>query len=367
MKALTVGSAMIDTIAIVDSRHIERMSMRNADSAFLLLEEGRKTEADEVSTHTGGGAVNAAIAMARLGLDVGVLAKIGIDARAEVILDRLKWEHVSTTRLKRDGRLPTGASVLISSHDRNAAIFTFRGANTLLQKEDIDDQAFAVDIVYVANLSNESADCFPDIVKRAKARNALVAANPGPRQLSARGQAFFESLPAVDVLVLNQSEADLLVPRLVARWGEGGPPLAGPPGDKVPPLAARGLVSGGFEMSLVAYMHAFLELGPKYIVITDGERGTFVGSHEEIVFAPAYAATVLSTAGAGDAFGSTFTAFLALGYRRDEALAAATINSSSVVGHVDTQSGLLRREDLDQKLAVELTAIRRWPMQKVEV
>ena len=75
MKVLTIGSAMIDTIAIIGSARIERMTMLNADSSFLLLEEGRKTEAEEVSTHAGGGAVNAAVAMARLGMDVAVLAK----------------------------------------------------------------------------------------------------------------------------------------------------------------------------------------------------------------------------------------------------------------------------------------------------
>ncbi|MGC1353044.1 MAG: hypothetical protein WA858_25220 [Xanthobacteraceae bacterium] len=41
-----------------------------------MLEEGRKTEAEEVSTHVGGGAVNVSVAMARLGLDVAVLAKL---------------------------------------------------------------------------------------------------------------------------------------------------------------------------------------------------------------------------------------------------------------------------------------------------
>jgi ribokinase len=76
MKVLTIGGAMIDTIDIVDSGRIERMSMSNAHSSFLLLEEGRKTEAEEVSTHVGGGAVNVSVAMARLGLDVAVLAKL---------------------------------------------------------------------------------------------------------------------------------------------------------------------------------------------------------------------------------------------------------------------------------------------------
>ena len=196
MKALTVGGAMIDTIAIIASDRIERMTMKNADNSFLLLEEGRKTEAVEISTHVGGGAVNAAVAMARLGLDVAALVKLGKDQRAETVLGHLLQEGVSTRWAVRDGRAPTGASVLLSSHDRNAAIFTFRGANTLLEEADLRDEAFAADIVYVSSLSNKSADAFPGIVRRAKAQGALVATNPRVRQLSSRGSAFQEALAA---------------------------------------------------------------------------------------------------------------------------------------------------------------------------
>jgi ribokinase len=362
MKVLTIGSAMIDTIAIIDSARIERMSMKNAASSFLLLEEGRKTEAEEVSPHAGGGAINAAVAMARLGIDAAVLARLGVDARAEAILQRLEQEGVTTSWVKRDTRLPTGAAVLISSHDRDAAIFTFRGANTLLEIEDLDDEAFAVDVVYIANLSNESADCFPAIVARAKEHNALVAANPGRRQLSARGKAFLESLGEIDILILNQIEADLMVPNLIGRWGEGGPALTFAPGEQVPALAARGLVGGGFEMSIISYLRALTRLGPKYVTVTDGGRGAFVGSDKEIIFSPALESKIVGTAGAGDAFGATLTAYLALGYRIDEAIRAATVNSASVVGYVDTQSGLLRRHDLDQKVAAEQPSIRRWPL-----
>lgn len=361
MKALTVGSATIDTIAIIDSSRIERMSMLNADSSFLLLQEGRKTEAEEVSTHVGGGAVNVAVAMARLGFDVAVLAKLGADARAKTISQRLEQEGISTTFVKHDPRLPTGASVFISSHDRNAAIFTFRGANTLLEPEDLEEDAFSVDLVYIANLSNESAECFPSIVERAKKHGALVAANPGPRQLSARGQAFVESLAAIDILILNQIEADLLVPRLIARWGEGGPVLPFPPGEPVPALAARGLVGGGFEMSIVAYLEALTSAGPKHAIVTDGARGAFVGSSNEILFNPALKTNIVGTAGAGDAFGATITTYLATGRRLDEAVYAATVNSASVVEHVDAQTGLLRRDVLDKKIiALGPQTIRRW-------
>ena len=362
MKVLAVGSAMIDTIAIIDSDRIERMSMLNADSSFLLLEEGRKTEAEEISIHPGGGAVNAAVAMARLEMDVSLLAKLGTDARADAILARLAQEGVSSRWTMRDARSPTGAAVLIASHDRNAAIFTFRGANTLLEVKDLHDDAFAVDVVYVANLSNQSADCFPGIVSRAKAHDALVAVNPGPRQLSARGQAFLESLSTIDILVLNHTEADLLVPSLVARFGEGGPSLAFAPGEEAPALAARGLVAGGFEMGIAAYFCALTRLGPKHVVVTHGASGAFVGSPKEILFAPALKSIVVGTAGAGDAFGATFTTYVALGRSIEESLRAATINSASVVGHVDTQTGLLQRPELDQRLtaATPQSTIRTW-------
>ena len=361
MKSLTIGSAMIDTIAIIDSDRIERMTMLNADSSFLLLEEGRKTEAEEVSTHPGGGAVNAAVAMARLEIDVALLARLGTDERADAILSRLAQEGVSSRWTIRDARAPTGAAVLISSHERDAAIFTFRGANTLLEAKDLRDEAFAVDLVYIGNLSNRSADCFPAIVARAKAHKASVAANPGPRQLSARGQALLENLSAIDILVLNRTEADLLVPSLVARYGEGGPTLALAPGEEAPALAARGLAGGGFEMGIAAYFRALARLGPKYVVITDGARGAFVGSPGEILYAPALQSKVVGTAGAGDAFGATFAAEVSLGRPIEEALRAAVINSASVVGHIDTQTGLLCRKELDQRLHAEpRPAIRRW-------
>jgi ribokinase len=362
MKALTVGGAMIDTIASIASDRIERMSMRNADSSFLLLEEGRKTEALEVSTHIGGGAVNAAVAMARLGLDVATLIKLGKDARAETVLNHLLQEGVSTRWAMRDGRAPTGASVILSSHDRNAGIFTFRGANTLLDASELRAEAFAVDLVYVSSLSNESADAFPAIVKRAKAQRALVAANPRVRQLSSRGSAFVESLAHIDILAVNRVEADVLVPGLVARFGEGGKALPMKPGEVPPRLIARGFTSGGLDISLSAFFAALRQLGPRYVVVTDGRDGAFVGTSDAIFFCPVLETQVAGTAGAGDAFNATFAAYVALSRAPEEALRAAAINAASVVGHMDTQRGLLTREAIDERLAAarNTLGVRRW-------
>jgi ribokinase len=362
MKALTVGGAMIDTLAIIADDRIERMTMRNADSSFLLLEEGRKTEAVEISTHLGGGAVNAAVAMSRLGLDVAALLKLGRDERAETVLAGLLAEGVSTRWAMRDGRAPTGASVLVSSHDRNAAIFTFRGANTLLSEADLVPDAFTVDVVYVSSLSNEAADAFPAIVAAARAHKALVAANPGIRQLSTRGAAFQEALAGIDILVVNRAEADALVTGLVARFGEGGRALPLEAGEKPPRLVARGLVAGGHDMSLAAFLDAVRELGPRYVVVTDGRNGAFLGAPDAAYFCPALETEVVGTAGAGDAFNATFTAQIALGLKAQDALRAAAVNAASVVRHADTQTGLLSNDAIARELDAHTAElpVRRW-------
>jgi ribokinase len=358
MKALTVGGAMIDTIAVIDSDRVERMTMKNADNSFLLLEEGRKTEALTISSHVGGGAVNAAVAMARLGFDVAAFVKLGKDARAEIVLAHLMQEGVSTRWATRDGGATTGASVILSSHDRNAGIFTFRGANTLLEEGDLREEAFAADVVYVSSLSNESADAFPGIVRRAKAAGALVATNPRVRQLSSRTGAFQEALRHIDILAINRSEADVLVSALVARFGEGGNALPLKPGEAPPRLAARGFVGGGHEMSVAAFFHALRELGPRHVVVTDGRHGAFLGTHDAILFCPVLQTNVAGTAGAGDAFNSTFTACIGMGLAPENALRAASVNAASVVGHVDTQTGLLTRAELDKRVAVNEAALK---------
>jgi len=362
MKALTIGGATIDTIAIIESDHIERITMQNADTSFLLLKEGAKTEATQVSTHCGGGAVNSAVGMARLGLDVSAMIKLGRDDRAETIVAKLLAEGASVRWAVRDARLPTGASVMISSHDRNAAVFTFRGANTLLTGSDLKDEAFSVDLVHIAPLSNKSAECFPQIVARAKAAKAFIVANPGPRQIAARGAAFEQCLGDIDALSINRAEAELLLPPLTARFGEGGPLLDEP---DLPALAAKGFWSGDFRMSLVAFMRAARTLGPKYILVTDGGDGAYLCTGDEILFCPPVPdVTVAGTAGAGDAFSSTFGVFAARGAAPEQAMRAAAINAANVVAHIDTQSGLLNAPDMDAQLHTlqDRLSVRRWPL-----
>jgi len=171
-------------------------------------------------------------------------------------------------------------------------------------------------------------------------------------------------LAHIDILALNRAEADVLVPLLVARFGAGRASPALESSTAAPRLLRQGVSGGGHELALASFLAGLNKLGPRYVVVTDGRHGAFVGTPEAILYCPVIECTVAGTAGAGDAFSATFAALLALGRCPEEALRAATINAASVVGHVDTQSGLLTRAALEERLprSADDLKIRSWTL-----
>ncbi len=356
-RAVTVGSAVVDIIAIVADNDIERLTLKNSAASFLLLEPGRKVEADSISIHTGGGAINAAVALSRLGFATAPLVKLGRDLNASKVVETLRAEGLEDALVCRSEHFGTGVAVMVSAHERDASIFTFRGANTDLKPADIPKTAFAgATLVYVAGLSNDSADCFPDIIRGAKAAGAFVATNPGIRQLSSRRDAFLDVIGDLDLLTLNRLEAAALLPGLVgsskvARAPSHNPPCPTvPPAIDLPPLLRSGLDGSGIDLTLPEFMDLLHRLGPAHVAVTDGSKGAYVSSRGELVYCPAFAGEVAGTAGAGDAFAATLASGFALGQSSDQTIIEATVNAASVVSFVDTQTGLLHRAELDARV-----------------
>jgi ribokinase len=101
-------------------------------------------------------------------------------------------------------------------------------------------------------------------------------------------------------------------------------------------------------MSLTRFAAAVGSLGPEYLLITDGMAGAYLAHCGRLHHVSTVDVKVAGTAGAGDAFSSTFAAFVVRGASIEDSLRAATLNAASVVGYADTQTGLLRIGELER-------------------
>ena len=351
MRALTTGSAVIDIIAHIAHGDIEQMSLSNATTSYLWLEQGRKIDARSVATHVGGGAINVAVAWQRLGLTVAPLVKIGRDLNGEKIIRSMRERNLSTDLLRYSDELDSGVSVLISAHDRNAAIFTYRGANTQLRSGDFPAADFAgIGAVFISNLSNESADCYPQILRLAKQAGAKVAVNPGIRQLNTRGTQFAQSLQGVDLLTMNRAEAEAAMALIADSSVAHDLGMDIEPWPAEAKLGHKGLRKDSLKMSLAEFMARVRARGVDALCVTDGTNGSYLANAAGLYFCPSRKVEVQGTAGAGDAFAATLSYALFSGAPPEQALLMAGINSASVVTQLDTQSGLLAKAELSERL-----------------
>ncbi len=339
MKAVTFGSAMVDIIAVLESDSIEQLSLSNAHQQFLLVEPGRKIEASAISTHIGGGGLNTAVCLSRVGCSVTPIVKTGDDAARFQVTNHCESHGLSTGRLLVDESTHTGSAVMIASHDRNAAIFTQRGANTTLHQRDLDMVApLEVDLVHIAPISGESAGLLPQIAKLADSGDTFVSCNPGIRQITTRTNTIISAAKHLDLLSLNGAEAAALVPGLSAldehlNWRD---PLAGEPV----------LRSQESLLSLRQFCENLAKHGPRYVLVTYGSEGAYLFDGDRLHHQPIIPTKVAGTAGAGDAFVSTLAWGLGSSIVPEDALLLAGHNASSVVTHVDTTNGLLTKEEL---------------------
>ena len=112
-------------------------------------------------------------------------------------------------------------------------------------------------------------------------------------------------------------------------------------------------------MQFFTVVHAH---GPNVIVVTNGAEGVYVCDKQTIYFHPSIKITIVSSIGAGDAFGSCFVAQLINKKSIEDALRAGIINSASVIEHLGTQSGLLTQKEITQRLThLDKSLLKKYP------
>lgn len=302
---------------------------------MLAFEYGAKVDAPRAYYGLGGGAANAAIAFARLGLKTAAMVRVGNDQDANDVRLRFKHEQVNADFMQVDQKLRTGFSFIVGleKREREHVAFVYRGANTNLAVPTKQLNTLKTQWFYITALSGPRwATTLKSFFQFAKDKKTgvKVAWNPGNAQLQAGKRNLEYYLRHTDILLLNKDEAIEIV-------------LSG---------ITVGRRNPGYLNRPLYLLNILKEWGPKVVIITDGTNGAWAhdgaGIHHQKVKA---VKKVLDTTGVGDAFGSSFVAgLIATKGNSKKALAWGITNAASVCTQIGAQNGLLTLETLTSKL-----------------
>ena len=176
----------------------------------------------------GGKGANQAVAAARLGARVTLVARVGRDELGEASLSNLQREGIDTSFVVRDPDAPSGVALIVVSDEGENAIAVAPGANALLEPEDVDRAAEEIEAADILLLQLETP--IPTVahaVGRAMDAGVPVILNPAPA-----APVDVRVLRDVSVLTPNTGEA-------IALAGGGGS------GVEAARLAARKLRAAG--------------------------------------------------------------------------------------------------------------------------
>jgi sugar/nucleoside kinase (ribokinase family) len=342
-KVLTIGGATQDVFIQYKPQESVQSQTKAPGQCFLMIEEGQKIEVSDLLYHTGGGATNAAVSFGKLGFDTTAFFKIAHDAAGDFILQELKKINIKTIPvLSPEGQ--TGTAFIIPCPSGERIIFVHRGINMNLHEDELPlDQIRAADIVYATSLNGPASNLLLPIAKYAKENNKIVATNPGTPQIRDNPSALKAALQYTDILIMNATEAQLCA----QSFGLSSSKTPAPFGATSVPY----LLQETAPFNLQTFFKEMLAAGPNIVVVTNGADGIYAAHKNTIYYHPSISTKVVSTLGAGDAFGSCFVGSFENGLSIENAIRAGVLNSSSVIQHIGAKAGLLDAASLEQKSA----------------
>jgi sugar/nucleoside kinase (ribokinase family) len=178
LDIISIGSAVLDLIFKSD-----QFVPHSVDGDLMLCEiYGGKANVQEATLSSGGSATNTAVGFARQGLKAGIIAEIGKDVQAQVILDELMREKIDISLLVEESGEQTAMSAVLVATDGSRSAMTFRGASHMLSPQDIPfDRIKAVPWIHLGSIG--SPDLIRQIFLFCREHKISLSWNPGKGEL----------------------------------------------------------------------------------------------------------------------------------------------------------------------------------------
>ena len=285
----------------------------NVDNYFgfeRLPLPGSTTVSSDSETFPGGKCLNEAIGIAKLGIPVVAIGRVGGDSDADYLYKSLSDHKVSTVGIRRTHDCKTGQGIVFVPHDGDSMVSIMPGANKSLSAQDIAD----ADRLF----SNASFCLVNTEVPLSAAHAALAAAKRHGLTtiLKPSGVAELpdETLALVDIIAPNRKELRTLSPGLQTNRERATALLARGVGCVIATLDAQGC-------------EIFKEGGQSSI--------------------PAIGVDAIDSTGAGDAFVAALAAYLMYGYALEDAARIATYAAGLSVTSLGSAAAMVERATLE--------------------
>ncbi|MBS0208296.1 MAG: ribokinase [Planctomycetes bacterium] len=257
----------------------------------------------------GGKGANQAVALARLGANCSMIAKVGSDRFGDDALEELAGEGLDVDQVTRAAHLKTGVAIIAIDERGENQISVASGANAALLPEDIDRAAGLLrhaDML-VVQLEVPLATV-KHALEMARAAGVRTLLDPAPVPAGGVDDAI---LSLVDYLKPNETEAEQLT------------------GIKV--------------LDEVTACRAAAELrrrGARHVVITLGGQGAVCDDGQLVRLVPGEEVATVDTTAAGDAFSAGLAVALARGQALDRAVAYANLVGALTVTRLGAHTSL---------------------------
>jgi 2-dehydro-3-deoxygluconokinase len=312
------------------------MTVLTVGETMALLDpvgEGKPELGRQFALRIAGAESNFGIALARLGVRVTWISRLGTDPLGDVVHGALAAEGLDPRYVVRDADAPTGLFLKWRAGGRTRVLYYRKGsAASRLQPDDVPDEALdGVALVHLTGitmaLSASARELVIEVARRARARRITVLFDPNWRSALWRGPgeaaaAHRELLPDVDWYLCGLEEGNLL-----------------------------------FETeSADDLLAAVRDAGARDVVVRVGARGALVRDDSRLLeVRPPRLTSVLDEVGAGDGFAAGFAYGLLQGSappdcaRFGNAIAAAALAGTGdweTFPHLrEIEPQLLRRPD----------------------
>ncbi len=242
---------------------------------MIAAEEGSLTGVKLFEKHPGGAPANVAVGLARLGVPVSLVSKVGRDPFGDFLVERLRKEGVDVRHVLADGFKHTGV-VFVQLKGAKPEFMLYDGVAYFNIRTEELARVPSSDLVHFGTVlfaREPSRSAVFSFLKRVREEGAILSYDVNLR----RG--------------LWREEGDML--RDVERA-----------------IRMADVIKVGDEEMKYLEQHGVNVISARLVAITMGERGCEIHHGGECVNIPAYPVNPVDTTGAGDAFMAALLAWL---------------------------------------------------------